>query len=36
MKETKFKYKYGKYNKPPKEKVYTEDELFNDDELFNF
>ena len=34
MKEIKFKFKYGKY-KPPKEKVYTEDQLFGDDELFN-
>ena len=30
MKETKFKYKYGKYNKPNK-KVDTEDELLDED-----
>lgn len=38
MKETKFKYKYGKYTKPHNEKIDTEELLFYDDidDFFSF
>ena len=39
MKETKFKYKYGKYTKPHKEKIDTEellDELLLDDDIDDY